>query len=85
MLKQSFATLSFNIVEILHAKVNRRYFSFNSQIYILISAKTPPPKKKKKKLLKKKKKKKIGRIRMEIVRSGVGVNYREGWHLCIVE
>ena len=35
MLKQSFATLSFNIVEIQHDKVNTRYFSFNSQIYIL--------------------------------------------------
>ena len=31
---------SFNIVELLHAKVNRQYFSFNSQIYIyVISAK----------------------------------------------
>ena len=70
MLKQSFATLnlSFNIVDLLHAKVNRRYFSFNSQIYILISAT---------KKTKTNKQKKIGRIRMVIVRSGVGVNYRE--------
>ena len=86
MLKQSFATLSFNIVEILHAKVNRRYFSFNLQIYIYWWKKMEKKKKKNGKKKKKKKKKNrffffffflIGRIRMEIVRSGVGVNYRE--------